>query len=115
MGRTDWQGLAFGPNAVVGKYTHFGDLNLDGQVTGDDYTVVDSNLNTTPPADLAWLSGDANLDGVVTGDDYTTIDANLGSGAGNPLLPSRLTVIPEPVSSIIMLAAALRPRRRRYH
>jgi hypothetical protein len=33
-------------NAVVGKYTYFGDANIDGQVTGDDYTVIDANLNT---------------------------------------------------------------------
>lgn len=114
VGKTEWQGLSIGPNAVVGQYTFFGDLNLDGQVTGDDYTVVDANLNTTPPAGLAWLSGDANMDGVVTGDDYTTIDSNLGSGAGNPLAPSSLPAVPEPIS-IIMLAAALLPRRRRDH
>jgi hypothetical protein len=53
--------------------TYFGDANIDGQVTGDDYTVIDANLNTTPLAGLAWLSGDMNLDGSVTGDDYTVI------------------------------------------
>jgi hypothetical protein len=42
-------GLAIGPNAIVGKYTYFGDVNIDGQVTGDDYTVIDANLNTSPP------------------------------------------------------------------
>jgi hypothetical protein len=70
---------------VIGKYTYFGDANLDGQVTGDDYTVIDANLNTTPAPGAAWLSGDMNLDGIVTGDDYTVIDANLGLGNGNPL------------------------------
>ena len=63
---------------------------MDGQVSGDDYTVIDANLNTTPAAGLAWLSGDANLDGAVTGDDYTVIDANLGLGVGNPLAPEAL-------------------------
>jgi hypothetical protein len=47
--------------------------------------VIDANLDTSPPAGLAWLSGDMNLDGSVTGDDYTVIDANLGLGQGNPL------------------------------
>jgi hypothetical protein len=56
----------------------------------DDYTIIDSNLNTTPPIGLAWLRGDSNLDGIVTGDDYTTIDSNLGLGTSNPLSPASL-------------------------
>jgi len=88
VGATQWAGQPIGSSAIVGKYTYFGDMNLDGQVTGDDYT-VDSNLNTTPLAGLAWPRGDANLDGIITGDDYTVIDANLGKGVGNPLAPTR--------------------------
>jgi len=88
IGAGEWSGETIGANAVIGKYTYFGDANLDGQVTGDDYTIIDSNLNTTPAVGLEWLSGDANLDGVVTGDDYTTIDSNLGLGVGNPLAPA---------------------------
>ena len=84
---TYWQGQTLSPNAVVGKYTFLGDVNFDGQVTGDDYTIIDSNLNTSPAPGLAWLSGDANFDGIVTGDDYTTIDSNLGLGSSNPLAP----------------------------
>jgi hypothetical protein len=90
VGASEWNGAPIGTNAIVGKYTFFGDMNLDGQVTGDDYTVIDANLSTTPLAGFAWLAGDANLDGDVTGDDYTVIDANLGLGAGNPLSPLRL-------------------------
>jgi hypothetical protein len=102
IGATDWQGVPIGANAVVGKYTYFGDVNFDGQVTGDDYTIIDSNLNTTPPVGLEWLSGDANLDGIVTGDDYTTIDSNLGLGVGNPLSGSSLSAVPEPGSFIAL-------------
>jgi hypothetical protein len=109
VGATDWMGLAIGPNAIVGKYTYFGDVNIDGQVTGDDYTVIDANLNTSPPEGLGWLSGDANLDGAVTGDDYTVIDANLGAGVGSPLAPSRIiSAVPEPAAaSVLALAAAM--------
>ena len=85
IGAADWGGQTIAPSAIVGKYTYFGDLNFDGQVSGDDYGVIDGNLDTTPPAGIAWLSGDANLDGIVTGDDYGTIDGALGLGAGNPL------------------------------
>jgi hypothetical protein len=122
VGATEWNGLPIDSNAVVGKYTYFGDVNLDGQVTGDDYTVIDSNLNTAPPAGLEWVSGDANLDGSVTGDDYTTIDSNLGLGTGNPLTATALegisagslSAVPEPTAaSLIASSAVLLYRLRR--
>jgi hypothetical protein len=121
---TSWRGETISSTAIVGKYTYFGDVNIDGQVTGDDYTVVDSNLNTTPPVGLEWLRGDANTDGNVTGDDYTVIDANLGQGVGNPLSasslggglhPSSLSVVPEPSAIALVGAGAgmILARRRR--
>jgi hypothetical protein len=113
---SDWNGTPISATAVVGKYTYFGDMNIDGQVTGDDYTVIDANLNTTPLAGLAWLSGDANLDGIVTGDDYTVIDANLGLGSGNPLISSALAPVPEPATALgaaLLALACVRSRRRR--
>jgi len=140
IGATDWNGIPISPSAIVGKYTFFGDVNFDGQVTGDDYTIIDSNLNTTPPVGFEWLSGDANLDGIVTGDDYTTIDSNLNLGSGNPLSPSSLspsdlaivnqaapmahlsalsleatTAVPEPSSAMMLTIGAgfLASRRRR--
>ena len=113
----DWppgSGHTIAINSVVGKYTYFGDLNLDGQVTGDDYPSIDSNLNTTPPAGIAWLNGDANLDGAVTGDDYAVIDSNLGNGMANPLVVQGAPGVPEPTLTLIApLAAQLLQRRRR--
>ena len=106
VGQAQWEGQPIAPNAIVGKYTYFGDTNLDGDVTGDDYTVIDANLSTTPLPGFAWLAGDANLDGSVTGDDYTVLDANLGLGAGLPLSPSRIAV-PEPAAGMIVLLASM--------
>jgi hypothetical protein len=103
---TQWLGEPIPPAAIVGKYTYFGDLNIDGQVSGDDYTVVDAHLNTDPALGLEWLRGDANLDGIVTGDDYTIIDANLGLGESNPLALSSLLLVPEP-SGLMLLAPVL--------
>src|SRR5262245_15372710 len=46
-----------------------GDANLDGTVTGDDYTRIDSNLGE----EISWWrQGDMNLDSSTTGDDYGT-------------------------------------------
>ena len=87
-------------------------MNLDGQVTGDDYPAIDSNLNTAPPAGLAWLHGDANLDGIVTGDDYAVIDSNLGNGVGNPL-GSAGAAVPEPTGIVAAGIGILALRRRR--
>jgi hypothetical protein len=146
IGATEWppgSGNVVPAGAVIGKYTYFGDVNFDGQVTGDDYTIIDSNLNTTPVAGLEWLSGDANLDGIVTGDDYTVIDSNLNQGASNPLSPaslmaaslgrdagsqmvspdahlsflaaSAISAVPEPTSAaaLILAAGVLASRRRK--
>jgi fibronectin-binding autotransporter adhesin len=115
VGREAWLGVPVFPNAIVGKYTYFGDVNIDGQVTGDDYTIIDANLNTTPPTGVEWLRGDANRDNAVTGDDYTVVDANLGSGVGNPLVPAHLiSAIPEPLTLPLLAATlALLARRTR--
>jgi hypothetical protein len=127
VGLSNWQSIPIGANAIVGKYTYFGDANMDGQVTGDDYTIIDSNLNTTPAAGVAWLRGDMNIDGTVTGDDYTVIDSNLGLGVSDPLTASSLgggltpsslgsiAAVPEPgsIGFLVAAGAGMLLRRRR--
>jgi autotransporter-associated beta strand protein len=82
-GRTEFRGIPIDAGTVVGKYTYFGDSNLDGKVTGDDYVAVDANLGA---AGAQWFQGDFNFSGSVTGDDYVAIDANLGAGTGSPAM-----------------------------
>jgi len=116
VGTTDWppgSGNTVSANAIIGKYTYFGDVNIDGQVTGDDYGTIDANLNTTPLAGVAWIQGDANLDGIVTGDDYGTIDATLGNGVGNPLGMQGAAAVPEPAMLLPMLGGLFMTRSRR--
>src|SRR5207248_11103087 len=115
IGTPDWppgSGNTVAANAIIGKYTYFGDVNIDGQVTGDDYGTIDANLNTTPAPGLAWIQGDANLDGIVTGDDYGTIDATLGNGVGNPLVSAGAATVPEPGIGLLWGAATIAARRR---
>ena len=53
------------------KYTWNGDANLDGRVTFDDYTKIDTGFNQHFSG---WLNGDFNYSGNVSFDDYVLID-----------------------------------------
>ncbi len=91
-------------NAICGKYTYFGDTNLDGTVTGDDYAAIDANLGTTGlDPGIAILYGDTNFDGNITGDDYASVDANLGLGVGSPLATAQLIVQPPPTPAALII------------
>ena len=79
-GKSTFNGVNIDSSTIVGKFTYFGDANLDGKVSGDDYVSVDANLGTRRP----WFHGDFNFSGTVTGDDYVAIDANLGKGTTDP-------------------------------
>jgi hypothetical protein len=105
--------------SVVVMYTYAGDANLDGMVSGDDYSAIDFAMLT--PGASGWVNGDFNYDGVVSGDDYSAIDFNLlaqgapfpTSGAG----PLGVISVPEPTMAGLTLcaasAASVLPRRRR--
>jgi hypothetical protein len=79
-------GNSIATGAILGKYTYLGDTNMDGSVTPQDYTAVDSNLGATGiNPGIAWFYGDTDFNGSVTAQDYTAVDSNLGLGATNPL------------------------------
>jgi hypothetical protein len=110
------------------KYTLLGDADLDGAVTGSDFTILASNLGN---AVSSWDKGDFDYDGVVSGSDFTALVENLGksaSGADITLPTSDYTAIdafaaanglmadvPEPTAASIIVAVAsgLMVRRRR--
>jgi hypothetical protein len=84
-GFADWppeSGNTISPNAIVGHYTLLGDTNMDGQVTRQDYTAIDSNLGTSVDPRISWFYGDTNFDGEITAQDYTAIDSALGMTLG---------------------------------
>jgi hypothetical protein len=82
-GKTSWNDELIDETTLIGKYTYYGDSNLDGKVTGDDYVAIDSNLGRNPGTSQ-WFQGDFNFDGDVSGDDYVSVDANLGLGTLDP-------------------------------
>jgi hypothetical protein len=70
-----WNGLTVDATCVIVKYTYAGDANLDGFISGDDYSAIDFAFGVAGAAD--WTNGDFNYDGFVSGDDYSVIDFNL--------------------------------------
>jgi hypothetical protein len=111
VGASEWpvgSGHSIDANSVIGKYTFFGDIDLDGAVTPGDYGILDANFGTTPPPGIAWLAGDADLDGAVTPGDYGILDANFGASFAAPATAA----VPEPaVFGTISLGLCLLRRR----
>ncbi|MEA2707869.1 MAG: hypothetical protein QOF78_470, partial [Phycisphaerales bacterium] len=61
---------------IVVMYTYSGDANLDGFISGDDYSTIDFHVGTGA---IGWFNGDFNYDGIISGDDYSTIDFNFAA------------------------------------
>jgi hypothetical protein len=57
-------------------YAVYGDANLDGVVSGDDFTILTGDLGKS---NSAWDKGDFNYNGIVAGDDFTLLAQSLGS------------------------------------
>ena len=111
------------PSAVLVKYTYYGDVNLDGQVTAADYTRMDGGA---VGGLTGWFNGDVNYDGTVDGSDYTLADnafnrqsvalAAAVVAAGPVASPAAqvAAVVPEPAAVCgVVAAVALSCRRRR--
>ena len=101
---------------TIAMYTYRGDANMDGFISGDDYSAIDFASGT--PGASGWVNGDFNYDGIISGDDYSAIDFNLVA-QGDPFIineppPAGVTAVPEPagVGGLAMLAAGLIARRR---
>lgn len=61
--------------AVLFKYTYAGDLNLSGQIDGDDYFIIDFNYPQSGSV-FGYHKGDIDLNGKIDADDYFLIDVN---------------------------------------
>ncbi|HEY1922662.1 MAG TPA: dockerin type I domain-containing protein, partial [Tepidisphaeraceae bacterium] len=119
-------GLSSGQIEV--KFTRYGDANLDGVVSGVDFTILVGNLGKSANS---WDQGDFNYDGVVSGTDFTALVSNLGKSANgaNVTLPAAdlaaidafaaanglMADVPEPASAglILIACSGMLARRRR--
>ncbi len=81
-------------NSIIVEYTLWGDLNLGGSVTGNDFTTLVSNFGHAG----TWATGDIDYDGFITGNDYTTIVGNFGK-TGSSSRVSDTTTAPQYVAT----------------
>ena len=102
------------------KYTLYGDADIDGSVTGSDFTALVGNLGKSG---RVWDQGDFDYDGSVTGSDFTALVGNLGKSASGAdvVLPAAdyaaidafaaanglMADVPEPASVGLIVLACL--------
>jgi hypothetical protein len=76
-----FDGQSVDSTSILIKFTYVGDVNLDGQITGDDYFAIDTAY---PQNGHGWSNGDFDYSGTIDGDDYFLIDSNFPA-QGPPL------------------------------
>jgi hypothetical protein len=127
LGLGDYLGLPLDASALILKYTWYGDANLDGLLSVDDFSLLDRGFTAGL---TGWVNGDFNYDDVVSSADYLLLDAaySLQSGTLSPALLSEraaqfgdgyvarlAAVVPEPAmlgfAALAMAAAGMRRAR----
>jgi autotransporter-associated beta strand protein len=69
LNKSDFKGVGgLDADDVLVKYTYYGDSDLNGATTLDDYTLF---LNGYQTAGTTWVQGDYDYNGLVTLDDFT--------------------------------------------
>ena len=112
----DGQGVS--PFDVLIKYTYFGDANLDGQVNGQDYALIDAGFLSQKTATklTGWYNGDFNYDGKIDASDYTLIDNAFntqGTRLSSSATPSITAASTDEVAPAVGTAAVPEPADRR--
>jgi hypothetical protein len=105
-------------NAILIRYTYYGDANLSGKVDSADYAAIDNGYLQHL---FGWANGDFNYDGVVNGSDYTLIDNAFnmqGTAFPSPTVQisgeiasptaqiSGISSVPEPASLALLIVPA---------
>jgi hypothetical protein len=131
VGATDFHGVSgLTASDVLVRYTYYGDTDLDGQVTLDDFSQFLSGYQDSAPP--TWLTGDFDYDGAVTLDDFSQFlygyhnqGAPLGalesairfstlSSDDQAAMLAAINAVPEPagLGLLSLLACMFLPRRR---
>ena len=79
-----WQGQTVDATTVLVKFSYTGDVDLNGQLDGDDYFYLDSNILQSGMV-FGHHVGDFDLNGELNGDDYFLIDSNILQSQGEIL------------------------------
>jgi hypothetical protein len=113
-------GISVATGDVIVMYTWGGDAELDGDLDGDDYFWIDSNVGNSGSV-FGYHFGDFDYNGAINGDDYFIIDSNIAFAQTQPDFPTAagapvsagLQSVPEPAGVAAIALAALFLRRRR--
>ena len=92
-----FSGQAVGPTDVLVAYTRYGDADLSGSVSLDDFTRLAAGFGSIGST---WTRGDFNYDGFTNLDDFTALAANFGLSTP----ANDLRTIPEPATAAFILA-----------
>jgi len=107
-----FKGQSVDGDALLIRFTYYGDSNVDGVVDTVDFNLLASNFSQSGKS---WQDGDYNFDGTVDTVDFNLLASNFGK-APLPSSPAELGgLVPEPtaVSLLAIGAIAGLSRRRR--
>ncbi|MFT3785853.1 MAG: PEP-CTERM sorting domain-containing protein [Tepidisphaeraceae bacterium] len=121
LGVTSFGGQSFTGDAILLKYTVYGDWNLDGNVNFGDLLMLAANYGSTTGR---WSQGDGNYDGNVNFNDLLALASNYGYTPAGALAASvtgsfagdwalAQSMVPEPSSAALVLLGMLGASRRR--
>jgi autotransporter-associated beta strand protein len=129
LNKTSFKGVApLTPTDVLVKYTYYGDADLSGTTTLDDFTLF---LNGYQNAGNTWVLGDFDYSGLTTLDDFTLflkgyqqqgaplieIESLINSVAMSPsersAMLAAVAAVPEPTGAALLGMGALATLRRR--
>jgi hypothetical protein len=102
-------GINVSTTDIIIMYTWGGDADMNGELNGDDYFFIDSNILNSGSV-FGFTKGDFDYNGEINGDDYFIIDANITFAQNSPPFPTgagggaALAAVPEP-GSVALLAA----------
>jgi hypothetical protein len=98
LNKSSFGNQSVGSSDVLVMYTYAGDMNLNGDIDGDDYFRIDQGFQSGGSL-TGYVNGDLNYDGKINADDYFLIDRNYSrQGTAFSVAPALggVSAVPEP-------------------